>query len=166
MKFGINFFPAFRESDSTTESQGFIGRLAKKLGESKLSMIGFATMAIGYSFLGLAHELPVLLVLVTIAGFGVAVTRPAITTLITQSVGPDEQGAALGASQSLTSIAQIVAAPTAGLLIQKGLLGLYGLTAGGFALVGVILALQPETTPAVNPALAIRDETSPPTHAP
>lgn len=125
-------------------AQGDIGRLVKKLGEPKLSMIGFATMAIGYCFLGVTYHLPMLLGLVTIAGFGVAVTRPALTTLITKSVGADEQGAALGASQSLTSIAQILAAPAVGFLIERGQLLLYGLTAGGFALVGMILALQPD----------------------
>ncbi|MEO7330783.1 MAG: MFS transporter, partial [Minicystis sp.] len=141
-------------------SQGAIGRLAKKLGESKLSLIGFATMAIGYLFLGFAYRLPVLLGMVTIAGFGVAVTRPSLTTLITKSVGPDEQGAALGASQSLSSIAQIVAAPAVGFLIEKEQLVLYGITAGSFALIGVLLAMQPETAP-LDPALPAEDRSPP-----
>ncbi|MFO0756869.1 MAG: MFS transporter [Byssovorax sp.] len=124
--------------------QGGIGRLVKKLGESRLSQIGFATMAAGYCFLGLTYHLPVLLVLVTVAGFGVAVTRPSLTTLITKSVGADEQGAALGASQSLASISQIVAAPAVGFLIEHDKLLFYGLMAGGFALGGLFLAMKPD----------------------
>jgi MFS family permease len=123
---------------------GIIGRLVKRYGEAKLALSGFVTMAIGYCFLGLAYGIPLLLLLVAISGFGVAVTRPALTTLLTKSVGRDEQGAALGVSQSLSSIAQIVGAPVAGLLIQHGWLWQYGVVAGGVALVGVMIGLQPE----------------------
>ena len=123
---------------------GIIGRLVKRYGEAKLALAGFVTMAVGYCFLGLAFQIPVLLVLVAISGFGVAVTRPALTTLLTKSVSRDEQGAALGVSQSLSSIAQIVGAPVAGLLIQHGWLAAYGLAAGSVALVGVVIGLQPE----------------------
>jgi MFS transporter, DHA1 family, tetracycline resistance protein len=123
---------------------GIIGRLVKRFGEARLALAGFVTMAIGYCFLGAAYQLPVLLVLVAISGFGVAVTRPALTTLLTKSVGREEQGAALGVSQSLSSIAQIVGAPVAGILIEHGWLSAYGLAAGGVALVGVLLGLQPE----------------------
>jgi MFS transporter, DHA1 family, tetracycline resistance protein len=125
---------------------GLIGRLVKRLGEARLATVGFATMAAGYCLLGVAFRVPVLLALVAVAGFGVAVTRPSLTTLLTKSVGRDEQGAALGVSQSLASVAQILGAPVAGLLIQRGLLAAYGLTAGGFALVGVVMAMQPEPT--------------------
>jgi MFS family permease len=123
---------------------GIIGRLVKRYGEARLALSGFVTMAIGYCLLGLAYRIPLLLALVAISGFGVAVTRPALTTLITKSVGRDETGAALGVSQSLSSIAQIVGAPVAGLLIQHGWLAAYGLAAGSVALWGVVLGLQPE----------------------
>lgn len=149
-------------------AQGAIGRLARRLGESRLSVLGFVTMAIGYCFLGLAYDLPLLVALVTIGAFGMAVTRPSLTTLITKSVGRDEQGAALGASQSLSSIAQIIAAPTAGLLIQRGQLWAYGLTAGGFALIGVILAIQPEAardSDAMPAPLPLPEESSTPPRA-
>jgi len=123
---------------------GIIGRLVKRYGEARLAFAGFVTMAIGYCLLGLAFRIPLLLALVALSGFGVAVTRPALTTLITKSVGRDETGAALGVSQSLSSIAQIVGAPVAGLLIQHGWLAAYGLAAGSVALWGVVLGLQPE----------------------
>ena len=123
---------------------GIIGRLVKRFGDAKLALIGFVTMAIGYCLLGLAYRIPVLLLLVAISGFGVAVTRPTLTTLITRSVSREEQGAALGVSQSLSSIGQIVGAFVATSLIQNGWLGTYGLAAGGVALAGVLLGLQAE----------------------
>jgi MFS family permease len=88
----------------------------------------------------------VLYALICFAGFGVTVVRPCVTTLITKSVGRHEQGAALGTSQSLASISQIVGQPLAGLLIQHHLLALYGLCAGAFALLGALVSFLPEPT--------------------
>lgn len=123
---------------------GLIGRLVKQLGEAKLALIGFIAMSLGYGLLGFAYGLPMLLALVAIAGFGSAVNRPSITTLLTKSVGRGEQGAALGASQSLASIAQIGGPLTAGFLIEHHQLTAYGLTAASFAFVGALLSLSPE----------------------
>lgn len=119
---------------------GILGRLVKKTGEEKLSFIGFLTMAVGYGLLGWAFGLPMLLILVAVAGFGSAVTRPALTTLLTHSVGREEQGNALGVSQSLQSIAQIVGPVIAGWLIEHHLLKTYGVVAGSFALLGALFA--------------------------
>ncbi|WP_437721414.1 MFS transporter [Sorangium sp. So ce861] len=121
---------------------GAIGRLAKRFGEERLALIGFGTMVIGYGLLGVAYALPTLLVLVGIGAFGSAVVRPAVTTLLTKSVGRDEQGAALGVSQSLASLSQIVGPIGAGWLIEHRALSAYGLMAAGFAAVGVLLGLQ------------------------
>lgn len=122
---------------------GLIGRLVNRLGEAKLSLFGFASMALGYLLLGVVRTIPELIVLVVVAGFGVAVVRPCLTTLLTRSVGRDEQGVALGTSQSLASVSQIVGPLIAGALIQRGALAAYGFAAGAFAVIGVILMMQP-----------------------
>ncbi|WP_437500623.1 MFS transporter [Sorangium sp. So ce1099] len=121
---------------------GLIGRLARRYGEERLALVGFATMVIGYGLLGAAYTLPMLLVLVAIAAFGAAVVRPSVTTLLTKSVGRDEQGAALGVSQSLASISQIVGPIGAGWLIEHRALAAYGLMAASFAALGFVLGLQ------------------------
>ncbi|WP_437740240.1 MFS transporter [Sorangium sp. So ce302] len=121
---------------------GLIGRLAKRYGEERLALLGFGTMVVGYGLLGVAYTLPVLLTLVGIAAFGAAVVRPAVTTLLTKSVGRDEQGAALGVSQSLASISQIIGPIGAGWLIEHRALAAYGLMAATFAALGVLLGLQ------------------------
>lgn len=120
---------------------GMIGRLVKKLGEPKLALAGFVAMAIGYGMLGWATTIPILLVLTAISAFGSAVTRPAMTTLITKSVGRDEQGAALGLSQSMSSVAQIAGPLMAGALIEVRALTAYGLAASAFAVVGALMLL-------------------------
>jgi predicted MFS family arabinose efflux permease len=60
--------------------------------------------------------------------------------MITQAAPREEQGVVLGLTQSLTSIAQITGPPVAGFLIQHGLLSGWGFTAGGVALIGLLLA--------------------------
>ncbi|WP_438023170.1 MFS transporter [Sorangium sp. So ce233] len=121
---------------------GMLGRLARRYGEQRLAVVGFATMVIGYGLLGAAYGLPALLLLVAVGAFGSAVVRPSITTLLTKSVGRDEQGAALGVSQSLASISQIVGPIGAGWLIEHRALTAYGLMAATFAALGLFLGAQ------------------------
>lgn len=123
---------------------GVIGRLVKRLGEERLSLLGFLSMSAGYCLLGLADSLPLLLMTIVFGSFGSAVTRPCITTLLTKSVGRDEQGATLGVSQSLASVSQIVGPLTAGWLIQHHMLAAWGLTAAAFAAIGAFLRMLPE----------------------
>jgi MFS family permease len=123
---------------------GLIGRMVKRLGEARLALVGFGSMAIAFPLLGLAGGIPQLVGIVCLQSFGLAVVRPAVTTLITKSVGRKEQGAALGTAQSIASISQMIGQPFAGLLIERHLLVWYGVAAGGLALLGVVLSTIPE----------------------
>ena len=123
---------------------GLLGRLVKRFGEERLSIIGFGAMALGAALIGTIFGLPTLSMVVIISGIGSAITRPSVTTLITKSVEPYEQGAALGVSQSLASIAQMIGPLVAGYLIQHEQLGLYGIVSGTFALIGAAVALRHE----------------------
>jgi multidrug resistance protein len=121
---------------------GLLGRLVKWMGDEKLATLGFIAMAIGYGFLGWIFGLPMLLVMVVVAGFGSAVARPTLTSLLTKSVGRGEQGAALGTSQSLASIAQILGPVIAGWLIEHHLLKTWGIVAGAAAMLGATFGLR------------------------
>ncbi|MCC6524545.1 MAG: MFS transporter, partial [Polyangiaceae bacterium] len=118
---------------------GLIGRLVRRFGDARLATIGLGAMAVAYACLGFAYVVPVLVGLTVVGAFGTAVTRPALTTLITKSVGPDEQGMALGVSQSLASLAQIVANLGAGALIERGWLAAWGLVGAFYASVGLLI---------------------------
>ncbi len=133
---------------------GLIGRLVKKLGEERLAMAGFASMAVGFAIAGFVRGAPLLVVAVTIAGFGIAVTRPCLTTLITRSVEPHDQGIALGLSQSLACIANIVGPLTAGALIGRSWLLAWALLASGIALLGVLATPRPSAVVA-RPSLVV-----------
>jgi len=130
---------------------GFIGRLVKRFGEAPLVIAGFASLVIGYFELGVVNSVAMLLLGCAVGGFGNGVLRPALTSLITQEAGRHEQGVVLGITQSLTSMASIVAPVIAGLLIEHQMLTTWAWLAGALAAVGAVLSTRKglATSPAV-----------------
>ena len=118
------------------------GALIRRLGEVRLVTAGFLTGAIGYALLGISGGIAGLLVAASFASFGNGVLRPALTSLITQQVGRDEQGVVLGLNQSLLSVAQITAPALAGLLIDHGLLSAWALSAAAVTVLALVLNLR------------------------
>lgn len=119
---------------------GLIGRLVQRFGEPRLVAAGFATMCAGYVLLGLIGEVGPLVGVTTLAAFGQGVLRPTLTSLVTQHVDRHEQGAVLGVSQSLGSVAQIAAPPLGGFLIGHGALHAWAFVAAVAAGVGLVAA--------------------------
>lgn len=125
--------------------QGFIlGRMVKKFGEAKLVFAGFASMAISYFILSQADSIAWLVIASTIGSFGTGVIRPALTALVSQTAGPREQGAALGATQSLGSMGQIFAPLISGGIINASAthpmaLAVWGWWLSGLALIGLLV---------------------------
>ena len=78
----------------------------------------------------------------TLAAFGNGVIRPALTSLITQQAGRQEQGVVLGITQSLMSMASVVAPIVGGLLIERQMLKEWAWAAAGLAAVGVALSRE------------------------
>jgi MFS family permease len=118
---------------------GLIGRLVKRFGEEKLVMAGFVTAALGFALTGSSYHLTGLLVASTISSFGTGVLRPALTSLVTQRAGREEQGVVLGLTQSLMSISQIVAPVIAGFLIAHALLTPWAMVAATVSAVGIVI---------------------------
>lgn len=120
---------------------GLIGRLVQRFGEPVLVSAGFAAMGVGYLLLGFTSTIALLLVVTTFAAFGQGVLRPTLTSLVSQIARRDEQGVVLGLSQSLTSLAQMMAPPVGGWLIGHGALGSWAFVAA-FASVGGLVAAR------------------------
>ena len=121
---------------------GLIGRMVKRFGEASLVAAGFIALVIGYFGLGIASSFVVLMVTGTLAAFGNGVIRPALTSLITQQAGRQEQGVVLGITQSLMSMASVVAPIVGGLLIERQMLKEWAWAAAGLAAVGVALSRE------------------------
>ena len=125
--------------------QGFIlGRLVKAFGEAKLVFAGFVSMAISYFLLSESYSVTQLVVASTIGSFGTGVVRPALTSLVSRAAGPREQGAAMGATQSLTSLGQIFAPLISGAIINASetnpsTLSKWGWWLGGLATIGLLV---------------------------
>jgi multidrug resistance protein len=132
---------------------GLLGRLVKKVGELRLTIMGFASAAIAYACVGFAHELVLLVIGATVAAFGNGVLRPVITSRLTQAVGRHEQGVAIGISGSLSSIAMALAPPTGGAMINNSWLLAWALVPASVVTIGLIVTLVwPGAKPAAKPA--------------
>jgi MFS family permease len=121
---------------------GLIGRLVKRFGEVRLGLAGFVAAVAGYTMLGFATTVAMLLVVATISGFGNGVLRPVLTSQITQVVGRHEQGIAIGISGSLSSLAMTMAPPSGGAMLDHHWTLQWALVSAVAALLGLIVALS------------------------
>ena len=123
---------------------GLVRPLVKRFGERKLAVWGFLSGTLGFALLGFTYSVPELLFVAVFCSFGTGVLRPALTSLVTQSVGRDEQGVILGLTQSLFSIAQILSPLVAGFLIERVWLAPWALLTSAFMAGGLLLSRRGE----------------------
>jgi DHA1 family tetracycline resistance protein-like MFS transporter len=121
-----------------------LGRLVRRFGESRLNLAGFVGYASGYALMAFVASIPMLIIATAVLSMG-SLVRPALTSLITHAAPREEQGAVLGLMQSVNSFASILGPVIAGLLIQQGLLTVWGLAAAATAVAGLVLALSSQS---------------------
>lgn len=117
---------------------GLIRQFIRKYGEAKLVPIGFVSMAIGLAMLGLISKVPQLLFMMVILAIGSSVVRPALSSMITTAAGRKRQGMALGMTQSVMSVAQIISPAVSGMLIQNLMLTTWAFTGAFCSALGLI----------------------------
>ncbi len=83
-----------------------IGYLLDKFGHKKLIIISLVTYAISLFILPFSKDLVTMLVGLAILGFGSTAFRPPVTGMISTLTPLNEQGATLGISQSMASLAR------------------------------------------------------------
>jgi DHA1 family tetracycline resistance protein-like MFS transporter len=120
---------------------GALRRMVPRFGEATLATAGFALFAIGYLLLGLVPGMGLLALATASSALGNAVLRPCLTALVSQLADARQQGAVLGVTQSLSSIAAITAPPLSGLLIGHGLGPAWAVVAAGVCVLGLALGL-------------------------
>ena len=116
-----------------------LGKLVKRFGEHALNKVGFMGYVSGYALLAFCHSIPMLALATLVTSIG-GLVRPTLTSLITQATPREEQGVVLGLTQSLNSVALIIAPPLGGYLIEHGWLTSWGLIASAVAFIGLMLA--------------------------
>src|SRR5690242_14219197 len=104
---------------------GLIGRLVKRFGEIPLVVFGalcFAISLFAVPFVGpAAGGLGALLIGGGVFSMGNSLATPALTSLASKSVGPEQQGTVLGVTQSAASLARAVGPSLAALLINSSI---------------------------------------------
>jgi MFS transporter, DHA1 family, tetracycline resistance protein len=121
---------------------GVVGPLVKRLGERRALLTGLISSVIGLYGLLLVDVWWKLLIVAFFFSFGTGVTRPSLTSLITQFAPPNRRGGVLGVTSSIESFTRILAPLMGGWIIgslHPSWLGLFG---GAFASIAVILALR------------------------
>ncbi len=97
---------------------GAIGKLVKKWGEVRLTIIGTALMAIALSAASLTHHLLYFVGALLIQAVGFALTNPSLSSLASRNADADKQGATLGLYQSAGSLARVIGPLVAGILFD------------------------------------------------
>ncbi|MCS6804962.1 MAG: MFS transporter [Blastocatellia bacterium] len=120
---------------------GLIRPLVSRLGERTLIKAGTLVSAIGLCVLPYCTNFWMLALDLVVLSFGQGVSTPSITSLLSQSVGADEQGSILGVNQSLSSLARVLGPIWGGLMFDIGFQWPF-ITAAGFAFVAFLLSLK------------------------
>jgi DHA1 family tetracycline resistance protein-like MFS transporter len=108
---------------------GLVGRLAKKLGELKLVVIGVLVMALGLVLVPTTHELAISVLGLAVLAFGQALATPSLSTLLSRRATAAEQGSVLGSGQAMSALARAVGPLLAGGLYDRSVVLPYGVGA-------------------------------------
>ncbi len=120
---------------------GLVGRLNARLGESRLVVIGLTCTAIGLALLAGAHHLGPVLAVLPVVAFGMGVVTPSLSSLVSRGAARDEQGAALGAFQSMGSLARVLGPFAAEVVLGRWGVGAPPFGAAALALVAAVGAV-------------------------
>lgn len=90
-------------------NQGLIvGRLAEKIGEHRLIILGTGTLMVALVLLPFSATLWILMGVLAILAFGSGVNTPSLQSLVSQTSHDSEVGGTMGLSQSTSSLARII----------------------------------------------------------
>jgi len=124
---------------------GLVGRLVKKFGEMRLVVVGPVITATGFLIISAIPFLhtPALAWLALLVGcipttLGHGLTGPSLNSLISRQTEEDKQGATLGLSQGIGSLARALAPPLGGLAFDRGPYWPYWLGAGMLFVIAVL----------------------------
>jgi DHA1 family tetracycline resistance protein-like MFS transporter len=139
---------------------GLIGKMAKRFGESRLIQVGCGITIVGLvlqPLIGEAQLFGLLLVNAVVLAFGQGMTTPSITGLLSRTVGPFQQGTALGLGQSMAALGRVLGPGISGTLFELGNRWPFW-TGAGLVFVGLLVALRLHTPPQQTAAVPLEPE--------
>ena len=119
---------------------GLVGPLVKRVGEHAALVGGLVCAAVGLYGIAAVDVWWEMMVVALPLSFGTAITRPAITSLITIAAPADRRGGVLGVTSAIESLSRVVAPIAGGWLIAFHPSWL-GWVAGALGTLAVILAV-------------------------
>jgi len=118
---------------------GVVGRLAPRVGEGRLAVAGALLLALGLALVPEASARPALFLALGVLSAGSALATPSVYAVVSRGASPAQQGAALGITQTASTLGRIAGPSVAGFLIGAvgmrapfwagALLGLLGMAA-------------------------------------
>ncbi|MSQ84850.1 MAG: MFS transporter [Myxococcales bacterium] len=100
---------------------GLTGKLTKRFGELKLVHTGLLVVLVGLLAMPLVGESGSFVLFVfncVVLAAGQSLITPSMSGMLSHAVGPDQQGAALGMGQSMSSLARVLGPAAAGALFE------------------------------------------------
>ena len=85
-----------------------VGRVVPRLGEHRLVPAAIALMAVALVGHAIAPNVPTLMAAMALLAVGMGFNSPSLLSMVSRLADPSDQGATLGVSQSLASLARIV----------------------------------------------------------
>src|SRR5439155_1928427 len=122
---------------------GLVRRMAKGSREPQMLVAGTLLMVPGLALIAAAHSVAGLAGAMVLLAFGQGITSPSASSLISRSVEATEQGAILGVSQGMSSLARAIGPFAAGWVIRSSQsLALPFVVSGGVMVLAFLLSLR------------------------
>lgn len=123
-----------------------LGKLIDLFGEQRLLDIGMLSMFLGLLLAGFINRGWMMFVVMTFFASGSGVARPLLMGAISKRSHPKEQGAVMGITNSLGSLAQIIGPLIGGAIINYMYPGFLGIAAAAIVGSALLLLLKEKTT--------------------
>jgi len=130
---------------------GVVGRLAPRLGEGRVAAAGALLLAIGLAMVPGVSARPLLYLALGVLSAGSALATPSVYASVSRRASAAQQGAALGITQTASTLGRIVGPTLAGFLIGASGLHAPFWAGAGLGLLGMGAALALARPPQAEP---------------
>lgn len=99
---------------------GLLGKIAKKIGEQKMLIVGAAAFTLGFVLVPNVYRVPLLYCVAFFIAIGQGLCYPALTSLVSQTAPESERGSMLGLAAAVGSLARFCGPLLSGVLYDVG----------------------------------------------